>query len=207
MKNTADTTFTFSVQFAVYGALNGGNQDSAQTMNVATTLLTQLNAGQGIVTITNSSMGNDPSPGNTKHFAAVVSVNGGAAEYFACQEGQQIDFLHTQPPSNTPPQTPVTPTIPLTVVTAVYGALNGGNENNSQAVNVTAQLQGAINNSQGVVNIDNTTMGGDPSTGNTKHFGAVVQLCNSSFTNYFACQEGQTIDFFHTMAVASSSPC
>jgi hypothetical protein len=33
----------------------------------------------------------DPSPGNKKHFGAIVS-RGGRDFLFACQEGQQIDF-------------------------------------------------------------------------------------------------------------------
>lgn len=84
----------------------------------------------------------------------------------------------------------------LTVQCAVYGALNGGNENNSQAVNVQQALQAAIDTNQGIVPITNDTMGGDPSPGNTKHFGAVVAL--DAVARCFACEEGQTIDFFHT---------
>lgn len=86
----------------------------------------------------------------------------------------------------------------LTVQIAVYGALDGGNENKAQAVDVTAALQAAIDANQGVVTINNTTMGGDPSKGNGKHFGAVVALDGTA--RYFACKEGQTIDFFHTEA-------
>lgn len=85
----------------------------------------------------------------------------------------------------------------LTVKYAVYGALAGGNENNSQAVDVAIALQAAIDASQGIVTIDNTTMGGDPSHGNQKHFGACVALDGQD--RFFACQEGQTIDFFHTL--------
>ena len=86
----------------------------------------------------------------------------------------------------------------LTVKFAVYGALNGGNENQSQVVNVQEVLQAAIDQNQGIVTISNATMGGDPSFGNGKHFGAVVTL--DSVDRYFACAEGQTIDFFHTKA-------
>ena len=89
----------------------------------------------------------------------------------------------------------------LTVVFAVYGALKGGNQDECQAVNVKEILQTAINASQGIVKIDNSTMGGDPSVGNTKHFGAIVT--HDSKTNYFACKEGQTIDFYHTLPPSS----
>jgi hypothetical protein len=81
-----------------------------------------------------------------------------------------------------------------TVTFAVYGALAGGNENNTQAAVVTAQLQNALNqNNNGVITISNSTMGGDPSPGNQKHFGAIVVVNGTS--QPFACQEGQTIDF------------
>ncbi|MFZ6873783.1 hypothetical protein ACO0LF_17125 [Undibacterium sp. Di27W] len=84
--------------------------------------------------------------------------------------------------------------ITYVVTSAAYGALAGGNENNTQAANVTGTLQTLLNqNPNGVVTINNTTMGGDPSKGNTKHFGAIVVVNGSS--QAFACQEGQTIDF------------
>jgi hypothetical protein len=84
--------------------------------------------------------------------------------------------------------------ISFNVLFAVYGALAGGNENNTQANVVTSALQNQLtNNPNGVVTINNTTMGGDPSPNNTKHFGAIVQVNGTSLP--FACQEGQTIDF------------
>lgn len=90
----------------------------------------------------------------------------------------------------------------LTVKYAVYGALNGGNENKSQAVDVSKALQNAINSSSGIVKISNDTLGGDPSKGNQKHFAAIVSL--DSVDQFFACQEGQTIDFFHTETPSKS---
>lgn len=83
----------------------------------------------------------------------------------------------------------------LTVNFAVYGALAGGNENSTQAIDVTAALQNAINATQGIVNINNTTMGQDPSKGNAKHFAASVSL--DGVAQPYACQEGQSIDFYH----------
>ena len=86
----------------------------------------------------------------------------------------------------------------LQVRYAVYGALAGGNPDASQAVDVTGSLQDHINRRQGVVTINNQNMGGDPSVGNVKHFGACV-LVNGQ-PKFFACQEGQTIDFNHSKA-------
>lgn len=90
----------------------------------------------------------------------------------------------------------------LQVQTAVYGALNGGNENKSQAVDVSNALQAAIDQNDGIVTINNANMGGDPSKGNGKHFAAIVAL--DGVNHYFACKEGQTIDFFHTEAPTGS---
>ena len=85
----------------------------------------------------------------------------------------------------------------LQVQIAVYGTLCGG-QDNMRGRNVTAQLQAALDapGNNGVVNINNDTMGGDPCHGTTKYFGAVVILDNTPL--YFACQEGQTVDFFHS---------
>ncbi|MGE4279657.1 MAG: hypothetical protein AB7G62_08735 [Magnetospirillum sp.] len=87
----------------------------------------------------------------------------------------------------------------LTVKFAVYGALVGGDENKSAAVDVSAALQALIDSNQGIVNINNDNMGGDPAYGDVKHFAAIVALGDND-KRYFACQEGQTIDFFHVQA-------
>ena len=87
----------FLVEFAVYGALAGGNENDCQAIDVTETLQELLDKGDGIVKIDNNSMGMDPSPGNTKHFGARV-VGGGEGHFFACQEWQTIDFYHTKPP-------------------------------------------------------------------------------------------------------------
>jgi hypothetical protein len=84
----------------------------------------------------------------------------------------------------------------LTVIFAVYGALRGGNQDSTEAADVTAALQTAINNSpngNGVVRINNTNMGGDPARGVQKHFGAIVEV--DGVRRPFACLENQTIDF------------
>lgn len=87
----------------------------------------------------------------------------------------------------------------LQVQIAIYGALCGG-QDGMHARDVTAQLQAALDSSgnEGVVSINNDTMGGDPCHGTTKAFGAVVLLNGQPL--YFACQEGQTVDFFHSVS-------
>ena len=51
----------------------------------------------------------------------------------------------------------------LKVIFAVYGALRGGNQDNTEAAIVTGALQTALNNHpNGVVQINNANMGGDP---------------------------------------------
>lgn len=92
----------------------------------------------------------------------------------------------------------------LKVKFAVYGALQGGNENLSQALDVSGALQKQIDANQGIVTIDNANMGKDPSFGNQKHFGAIVTLDNTDM--YFACVEGQTIDFYHSKPPGITQP-
>lgn len=91
----------------------------------------------------------------------------------------------------------------LVVRYAVYGALADNNENNSQAVDVTSALQAAIDATQGIVTVNNDSMGGDPSVGIKKYFGANVALDGAD--RYFACVEGQTIDFFHTKPISQAA--
>ncbi len=90
----------------------------------------------------------------------------------------------------------------LKVNFAVYGAL-AGDENSTQAIDVSEALQNAINTSQGIVNINNTTMGQDPSPNNTKSFAALVTL--DGVPQPYACQENQTIDFYHWIAPGTQS--
>ncbi len=87
-------------------------------------------------------------------------------------------------------------TTTITVQYAVYGALQNGNPDNSQANVVTQTLQSLLNgpNANGVVAINNTTMGGDPSPGNQKHFAALFTV-NSGSPQPVACAENQTVDF------------
>ncbi len=75
---------------------------------------------------------------------------------------------------------------------AVYGALHNGDPNFAEGFNVTSQLSSVLNapGSTGIVQCGNNIFG-DPSFQYQKHFGALVN------NRYFACAEGQTIDFNH----------
>ncbi|HSS79311.1 MAG TPA: hypothetical protein VLV54_21500 [Thermoanaerobaculia bacterium] len=78
------------------------------------------------------------------------------------------------------------------VVAASYGAVVG---DDNKAKDVSDGLQHLLNNSSnGVIKIDNTTMGGDPAPGHKKHFGAIVRV-SGAIGRPFACEESQTIDF------------
>jgi hypothetical protein len=83
-----------NVKFAVYGALEGGNQDSTKAADVKDALQQAINASpnlNGVVKINNENMGGDPAPGFRKHFGAIVEVDG-VERPFACEENQTIDF-------------------------------------------------------------------------------------------------------------------
>ncbi len=172
----------FTVNYAVYGALPGGNGEVAEAFNVTAQLSSLLNApgATGVVPINNNLKG-DPAPNNTKHFGALVNNR-----FFACQEGQTIDFNHA---GGAPHASG------MTVRFATYGALPGGQESAAEAFDVTAQLQAAINQNGGKVTCSNASFGGDPSPNNQKHFAAVVN--RGGVDLYFACIENQTIDFAH----------
>jgi hypothetical protein len=169
------------VKSAVYGALPGGNPDAAQAFNVTKSLQTLINDNAGVVAINNTSIG-DPSPDNVKHFGAVVNRNG-QNFFFACQEGQSIDFNHGGG---------VHRTGNLTVKAAVYGALPGGDPSAAQASDVSGILQAFFNMEITTVAIDNNSFG-DPSFGNQKNFMAVVDRGGRDLD--FACREGQFINF------------
>jgi len=82
----------------------------------------------------------------------------------------------------------------LQAVFAVYGALRGGNQDNTEAADVTVALQEQFaEHPNGVVTINDHTMGGDPAVGVEKHFGAIVNV--DGVPTPFACLQNQTIDF------------
>jgi hypothetical protein len=81
-----------NVILAVYGALKDGDPDRTQAAEVTRALQQVINNTVGeTVRIDNANMGQDPAPGVTKHFGAVLDVNG-TRRAFACQENQTIDF-------------------------------------------------------------------------------------------------------------------
>ena len=170
----------FTVSDAVYGALPNGDSKNAKAFDVTSELSSILNApGATGVVVCGDNLKGDPCPGNTKNFGALVNKR-----YFACLEGQTIDFNHG---GGTPGSSK------LVVKFAVYGALPGGQESDAQAHDVTALVQATINLNGGTIACNNDSLGGDPSPGYTKHFAAIV---NRDGTNLcFACHEGQTIDF------------
>ena len=199
---------TVKVVFAVYGALTDGWYDegeqsvrrmTAMAGDVASTLQTLLNnTPNKVVTINNANMSpgggaavGDPAVGFVKHFAAIVEYNGVLRPY-ACQEGQTIDF--SRQTARIQDQSPTADTVK--VVYAVYGALDGNQVPRGQDVQKALQTQ--LNNTPNkVVTINNANMGGDPADGVEKHFGAYVEVGQTQPISpiYFACQEGQTIDF------------
>jgi hypothetical protein len=171
------------VKHAIYGALVGGEDYKGKAFDVTASLQNLINGKSGVVPINNSSFG-DPAPGNGKHFGAVVTRDGTDC-LFACQENQTIDFNHGGGIARKQSF--------LTVKFAVFGALNGGNSSDGDGADVTALVQ-SILNATGAAAIDvNAETLGDPSPNNLKHFAAIVSRGGKDF--YFACQEGQGVDF------------
>lgn len=75
---------------------------------------------------------------------------------------------------------------------AVYGGLQGGNADAAHAVDVRCRLEEQLQ-ANGILTIDNITMGIDPAPGTVKQFGAIVTVGGKDCA--FACQEGQKINF------------
>lgn len=169
------------IKYAVYGALPNGNSQNARAFDVMPRLKTIFEFGSTVVAINDENFG-DPAPGYLKHFGAVVNCDG-TDFYFGCQENQSIDFSHAGG---------VIARQTMTVLFATYGALPNGSESNAQAFDVTAVVQAMLNQSGGPVACNNTSFG-DPSPNNAKHFAAMVFRGGNN--HYFACAEGQTIDF------------
>ncbi|MEQ8909539.1 MAG: hypothetical protein RIC95_10130 [Vicingaceae bacterium] len=86
------------VKDAVYGAVSKDSTRKCQSMDASTALQKAIDANQGIVRIDNQNLGFDPSPGNWKHLIAVVNRDDGNY-YFACKEGQTVDFNSGGKPS------------------------------------------------------------------------------------------------------------
>jgi hypothetical protein len=178
----------FTVDFAVYGALPDYDSTNAQAYDVTARVSENLNSlsGVSILPIGNPIFfGLDPAPGNTKHFGALVNKR-----YFACQEGQTINF-NFGGGSSSGSSGPATGE--LAVKFAVYGALPDSDSTNAQAYDVTALLQAFLNIHQDGNVVCGNGLFGDPSPGSRKHFAAVITRPEGD--RFFACEEGQTIDF------------
>jgi hypothetical protein len=77
---------------AVYGGLKGGGENNTQAAIVTDALQAQFQQNpNGVVKISNETMGGDPAIGTRKHFGALVDVDG-VTRPFACEENQTIDF-------------------------------------------------------------------------------------------------------------------
>ncbi|WP_296382875.1 hypothetical protein [Winogradskyella sp.] len=88
-----------TVDFAVYGALvSGSKPGSDRAANVKSEVQSAINANNAEFRINNSSLGSDPSPGQEKHFGAQITRNG-QTYYYACKEGQKLDFLRGGSPA------------------------------------------------------------------------------------------------------------
>ena len=163
-------------RFAVYGAGHG------KAANVRKQLQGFFDRNDLFVKCGNESFG-DPSPGNKKHFAAVVTRDG-SNFFFACEEGQAIDFANGGGVART--------STGLTVRFAVYGALPGGDSEKAQAFDVGTRLQEILGRGFDTLICGNGAFG-DPSPGNRKHFAAVVARDGQDFA--FACEEDQRLTF------------
>jgi hypothetical protein len=172
------------VRNAIYGALVGGQPNGAQALDVSVALQQLINAQGGVVTIDNASFG-DPAPGNAKHFGALVNRDKQNL-YFACKEGQQIDFNAAGTPTRTVPSN-------LHVEFAVYGALRGGNPLDAVAFDATNTLQAFFDDGDTEPVIFSGLFGSDVASGDVKHFAAAVTRDGTTY--YYACEEGQYIDF------------
>jgi len=150
------------VVMAVYGALAHGQQNAAEAFDRKDQLQTLIDNGSGVVKCDGDAFG-DPAQGFAKHFAAIVNRDD-VNFFFACEEGQTIDFNSGGGQQATPSG--------FMVESAVYGALPNKDRSLAKATDVSSILQDRLNQSS-VVDINNGTFG-DPALGSTKHFAAVV---------------------------------
>jgi hypothetical protein len=172
-----------TVKWAVFGGLKGGSPTGGEGGDVAGKLQNAINQNFKSVPITVATLG-DPAPDVPKHFAAIVQNDQfpGVNLYYACQENQTINFEWSWAPPNQ-----------IKVKQAVFGALKGGDPLADRAADVAGMLQALINYSNdGSVLISHETLG-DPDPGELKHFAATVERGGKDY--YYACQEGQTINF------------
>ena len=169
---------------AVYGGVRFAEwtAPSEVGLDVTSKLQALINQNAGVLRCGNDNFG-DPLPGVQKHFGAVVNRDG-TDYYFACVEDQDIDFNVGGGR--------IGGRSPITVLFAVYGALENGNSALAEAFDVTFLLQQRLSENLDPVVCDNDAFG-DPSPGSKKHF-AATGLRNGKAVS-FACEEGQAINF------------
>jgi hypothetical protein len=173
----------FAVRFAIYGALRGGNPETAVAYDVTERLQYEIDQSRSKQVKANSEIFDDPSPGTKKQFGAIINRDG-TDFLFACEEGQMINFAGG---GGTVKKSKVT------VKSAVYGCLPSGAAL-SKAQDVTLVLQQLLNNSDQPIACNNANFLHDPAPGYKKQFFAVVTRENEG-DRYYACEEGQSIDF------------
>lgn len=86
------------VKSATYGIFNGGKPDPARSIDVKHRLQEQIDAGNGVVAITNDVMGHDPAYGMGKQLHVTVTV--GNTDYgLSGNENDRIDFTKVGQPN------------------------------------------------------------------------------------------------------------
>lgn len=80
----------YKVKFAVWGAIPNGDAKKDEAGDISEMLQAILNSRGSVVKFTTDNF-HDTAKGHEKHFAGIVARDG-ADHYFACAEGQSIDF-------------------------------------------------------------------------------------------------------------------
>ena len=165
---------------AMYGTTNSGYDVTAACQAL-------VNNDNDDITASNALEG-DPDPGVTKTFGILYSdpnLNNGNPIALGCQENDTLDLVPSSSTASTSTIAPVPALGAITVVSAVYGTQNNGND-------VTAICQYLVNNGNDQIPVNNTYLGPDPDPGNTKEFAILFQVNDGGF-QVLACQEGTTL--------------
>jgi hypothetical protein len=189
------------VHFAVFGAApkqynltkpaywDSNHNYPSGTVDVMVTVAQML--GNGITSFkADCTNFNDVSPGDTKHFAMLYTVDRGSGPVtytFACEEGQMVVFP-TDVSHNFPDTMGHYPfeneENKIEVRYAVYGAVQGSKD-------VTAIVKSLVE--KGTMSITpSNALFGDPAPGHGKHFGILYSA--EGVAPCIACKENQTVD-------------
>jgi hypothetical protein len=164
---------------AVYGTSTAG-------IDVTQICQTLVDTGNDDITANNATF-TDPDVGATKSFAILYSnpvLNSGNPIALGCQENNTLDLVPNPPTATTPVATPGSPS--FTIVHAMYGTASNG-------FDVTATCQWLVNNGGTVIQVNNTTFGGDPDVGALKSFAIAYTAVGGGPTFYLACAENTTL--------------